>query len=148
MLALELYFDANGKYPPGNCNAGVPQGYNCWNHYLSNNVTNANGQAWSNLAGYLAPYMPNLPRDPSNTPEGCAPHGTDANLNDGCPIYGYSYVTDATNASYPYHAYDLYTDLENANDPDACPAKTHIGAMGRIWCNNENGLYRAGGGAK
>ncbi|MEK7541735.1 MAG: prepilin-type N-terminal cleavage/methylation domain-containing protein [Patescibacteria group bacterium] len=57
--ALEFYFDANGYYPQSNC------GWDC------NGYRHSYDSSWDALANDLRPYLPTLPKDPTNS--ACAP---------------------------------------------------------------------------
>ncbi len=59
-LALELYFDANGVYPPS---GGATQPNGGW----SNSGESASWGAGSVFQTAIAPYMSKLPVDPTNT---------------------------------------------------------------------------------
>ncbi|MEI6660470.1 MAG: prepilin-type N-terminal cleavage/methylation domain-containing protein [bacterium] len=56
-LALELYYDANGSYPPSPAYA-LPgtQPNNAWD--------NSADASWTNLQAALSPYIKTLPKDP------------------------------------------------------------------------------------
>ncbi|HRH24899.1 MAG TPA: prepilin-type N-terminal cleavage/methylation domain-containing protein [Candidatus Paceibacterota bacterium] len=95
-IALELYYNENGYYPPAPC------GYDC-NGYFSSNTPE-----WSTLASYLSPYIATLPVDPKNT----GTHPWTANEF----TYTYGNV-----GRYTYSAqYDLTTKFESSNNPVSC----------------------------
>lgn len=112
--ALDLYYDANGYYPPAGC------GYDCNGWSVSYDAT------WDALATALAPYMKNLPNDPLRN--NCPPWS-------GCYAYAYG---DVGRDTYPA-GYDLVALLEDVNSPLRCGVqnyKFHI-PPGVNWC----GIY-------
>ena len=63
-MALELYYDDHGEYPPSGGTTAV----------FSNGVvqpagwSNSGNASWTTLEGYLSEYLPKLPKDPVNDP--------------------------------------------------------------------------------
>ncbi len=133
-LALELYFDANGKYPPAPNNPTYcnPSGYNCSSYASSGDDT-----TWGVLMTALSPYVSVLPKDSKNV-------GNNLVYYNGSYRYNYGNVIDGScmgAASNPFASgpnpcadesytkwngpsqYDLVTKLENTNDPDRCELK-------------------------
>jgi prepilin-type N-terminal cleavage/methylation domain-containing protein len=121
-LALELYYDTNGYYPPSNC------GWDC-NGYRNS----YNPSSWNILAAELAPYISTLPIDPINS------------LNPPWieTYYSYSYgnVGRITNAAQ----YDLSARLEDPNNPQRCAIKQWKYYMNiNPWCGGYSGqMYEA-----
>ncbi|MBU6431371.1 MAG: prepilin-type N-terminal cleavage/methylation domain-containing protein [Patescibacteria group bacterium] len=112
-LALELYYDANGNYPV------VPT----WISSVDS--------SWNTLQTALAPYLPNLPKDPVNN--SWLPWGT------GNYSYSYGYNT----ASYP-NKYDLVAQLEDTNNINTCAKKDykyHTAGGEMSWCTSHGGYY-------
>jgi len=102
-IALELYYDANGTYP----NTGYWL-YSC-------------DGSWNTLQTALAPYMPNLPKDPTNSP--CA-----GPWNTGY----YSYAYGSTGAIY-----DLVGQFENTGNSQRCGIRNWLYHYGGeySWCS-------------
>lgn len=107
-IALELYFDANNKYPATGC------GYNC-NQYRSSWLTSpqvdCSGNSctgWDLLASDLKPYIPNLPIDPINSK--CVAYMAK------CYSYSYGNVGDNTSGN----AYEIWAQLETPDHPQSC----------------------------
>lgn len=105
--ALELYYDAYGKYPPFRPSATCGGARSDWATSL---CTEAN---WLSTDAAFLQFMPTLPRDPSNKPNAAG-----ENLGDETPwwtglTYTYGVSTDG-------QKYDLLTDLENTSDPERC----------------------------
>lgn len=102
-LALEFYYNDNGKYPT----------VSGWIY--------STDSSWNTLQTALAPYMPNLPKDPINNTAGPWTTGH----------YSYSYgwnVGAGTCPSYPLgdcsgQAYDLVAQFEDTNNPNRSEIK-------------------------
>lgn len=100
--ALELYYDANGTYPPsGSC------GYDCNGYSTSYNTSD-----WDALASQLRPYLPQLPKDPRNGT--CPPWGNN------CYSYAYGNVGRTTFQAQ----YDLIARFE-AQQPQRCAIRQY-----------------------
>ena len=92
-LALEMYYDANGLYPP----AGVcAYGSNCY-------IYSTSGASWFPA---LAPYLSKAPLDPKN--------------NAGGPWHTGNFSYSYGNVRADGQGFDLVGQLENHNDPDRC----------------------------
>ncbi len=116
--ALELYFDTNGFYPQSNC------GWDC-NGYRYSFDGN-----WDALANDLRPYIPTLPKDPTNS--ACPP------WSGGCLSYAYGNVGRNT---YPPQ-YDLTAHLEDTGNPQRCGARNwNFYFDHRAWCTAFGGGY-------
>jgi type II secretion system protein G len=116
--ALEMYFDANGYYPPSPC------GYDCDQYYYSYNSN------WDTLQAYLSPYLAKLPKDPTNST--CPP------FNNNCHSYIYG---DVGRYVYP-HQYVLTAQLEQTNHPERCGVKNWRWYFdNRPWCTAFGGGY-------
>jgi type II secretion system protein G len=122
--AMELYFDAYGRYPQATC------GWGCSGYRYSFD------SSWTALASDTAPYIPKLPIDPLNT--NCA-------VWSGPNCYSYEYGNVGTTSTPP--TYDLITRLETPNDSRACPAHPYNYGKGAGFtdnlCNYGVGLYDA-----
>lgn len=120
--ALELYYTANGYYPPSPC------GWDCNGYDYSYNAT------WTTLGTYLAPYISTLPKDPLNTGN-CPPWNT------GCYTFAYGNVGKTT---YP-GAYDLTAQLEDTKSPFRCAVKQYHFMFGNSpWCGSYSSqIYEA-----
>ncbi len=117
-LALELYYDTNGYYPPSNC------GWDCNGYRYSYSPG-----SWNLLAAELSPYISTLPVDPINS--GGAPW-----IN---TYYSYSYgnVGRTTYAAQ----YDLSARLEDPNNPQRCAIKQWKYYMNmNPWCGPYSSL--------
>jgi prepilin-type N-terminal cleavage/methylation domain-containing protein len=91
--ALELYYQDNGSYPPGNCISSPWWG--CWG--------STNGQQGSTELRLLpATYIPRMPQDPTFYDNGFV-----CTYNPGNNQRSYMYYSDGQN-------YILSTNLENA----------------------------------
>ena len=101
-IALELYFDDHGYYPPSNC------GWDC-NDYRYQYDANS----WNALAADLSPYM-QLPKDPLNN-AACPPWSA------GCYTYAYGNVGRNTQRVQ----YDLTAQLEGTSNPLRCAVKQY-----------------------
>ena len=113
--ALELYYDANGKYPQA---GGCGYGTNCY-------VFSTDGPNWIPA---LNPYMATQSQDPKNNAAGPWSDGN----------YSYSYGNVTANGQ----AYDLTTQLENTSDPDRCGVKNYKFYFdNRAWCAAFGGGY-------
>ena len=145
MLALELYNDAKGYYPP------IHQAYApecstppCWDTH-GYDVSNNSG--WTSLQTDLAPYIPKLPVDPLNS-------GTASDVINGgkctpwqanCYVYAYGNVgrtglNPVTLGVTNPGKYDLIAQLEDVNNPQSCKNNntsygTGIAPTGVKWCN-------------
>ncbi|HWH07033.1 MAG TPA: prepilin-type N-terminal cleavage/methylation domain-containing protein [Candidatus Paceibacterota bacterium] len=124
-LALELYYDDKGYYPPTDC---APSGWDC-NGYRNS----YSASSWAALAAELQPYLPQLPVDPINT--ACAP------WNNNCFSYAYGNVGRTT---YPAQ-YDLTAQLESTSNPQRCAVKLwRFYFNNQPWCGSYSGqLYEA-----
>lgn len=121
--ALELYFDANGYYPPS---AGC--GWDC------NGYTFSTSSTWdSSLGTALALYIAKLPRDPINNLGGPWTTGH----------YSYAYGNVGRN-TYPPQ-YDLTTQLEDTSSNLRCAVvhyKVYFNQQN--WCGGYSGqIYEA-----
>jgi prepilin-type N-terminal cleavage/methylation domain-containing protein len=123
-LALSLYYDDKGYYPPS------PAGYDLNGYYNSYDAD------WntSSFAVALSPYLHPLPVDPINS--ACPP------WNNTC--YSYSYGNVGRYA-FPV-TYDLATRLEGTDNPQRCGVrdwKWGLGIYGvqQHWCVNFGGAY-------
>ncbi len=145
MIALELYNDANGYYPP------IHQAYAtecatppCWD---THGYDFSNNTGWSGLQTDLAPYIAKLPTDPVNTGTASDPinGGKCTPWQADCYVYAYGNVgRTGTNpvtlvATRP-NTYDLITQLEDVNNPQSCKNSntsygTGIGPNAVKWCN-------------
>jgi prepilin-type N-terminal cleavage/methylation domain-containing protein len=121
-LALSLYYDANGYYPPSGC------GYDC-NGYLY-----SYDSSWDTLTSALAPYMAKPPKDPINS--ACPPWSA-------TPCYSYAYGNVGRN-TYPI-SYDLSARLESTSNPERCELRGWRFARGcgleQYWCTAFGGAY-------
>ncbi len=140
VLALELYFDDNGAYPPvlpetcavGAGNPNATDGYDC---SAGTDVYKSFDSTWNTFQGYLSQYVTALPKDPKQT--NCIPDAAN------CYSYKYSAVGSASGKGAEY---DLTARLENLADKDGCPfAPNRRGWNTDTWCNypNSAGLYEA-----
>ena len=64
VLALELYYDNNGEYPPS---GGASSPNSSW--------SNSNDSSWTTLGNNLSEYLDNMPVDPTNAVSGWAGGG-------------------------------------------------------------------------
>ncbi|MFH1454739.1 MAG: prepilin-type N-terminal cleavage/methylation domain-containing protein [bacterium] len=121
--ALELYYDANGYYPPSGC------GWDCNGYRYS-----YNDNSWNALATALAPYISSLPKDPLNS-GGCPP------WNVNCFTYAYGNVGRNTQRVQ----YDLTAQLEDPNSQYRCAIKLYRFYFGnQSWCPPySNQIYEA-----
>ncbi len=104
--ALELYYDAYGKYPPFRP-ANSCAGYRA--DWATSICTDPN---WLTTDNNFLSFLPTVPRDPVNRIG-----------NDDTPwwfalTYTYGVTTDG-------QTYDLLTNLENKSDPDRCELKLY-----------------------
>ena len=122
-IALELYYDANGYYPPLGC------GWDCNGYRYS-----YNDNSWNALATALAPYISSLPKDPLNS-GGCPP------WNANCFTYAYGNVGRNTQRVQ----YDLTAQLEDPNSQYRCAIKLYRYYFdNRSWCPPySNQIYEA-----
>jgi prepilin-type N-terminal cleavage/methylation domain-containing protein len=124
-LALSMYYNENGFYPPSPC------GYDCHGYYSSYDAN------WNTsvFAVALSPYLTPLPRDPINS--SCMPWDVG-----NCFSYVYGNVGNTT---YP-KTYDLSTRLENPSNPLRCGIQNYHwglgGGFGSVpWCVTFGGAY-------
>jgi type II secretion system protein G len=121
-VALEMYFDDNGYYPPSPC----------W--FDCNGWAHSYHDSWATLQTALSPYMNKLPVDPINS--ACAPWGGPT-----CHSYAYGNVGRDT---YPA-TYDLAVLLETPSHPLSCEKKGWKFAKGcgahQYWCTAYGGAY-------
>jgi type II secretory pathway pseudopilin PulG len=107
--ALDLYYDANGRYPQaGTC----AYGSNCY-------VYSTAGSSWIS-ALVNGGYMSKVPIDPTNNANG--PWSSTSNN------YSYAYGNVSTNGQ----VFDLTARLENTSDPDRCAVKCY-----KFYFNNQ-----------
>jgi type II secretion system protein G len=92
-IALELYHNTNGVYPPSNNGASVP----------TPSWSNSGDSSWDALQTSLSPYLHVLPKDPIN--------------DGGYPAYTYSYYA-GTYGCVIGTWYVLEYSLENGTGPD------------------------------
>lgn len=124
-LALELYYDDKGYYPPTDC---APAGWDCNGYRYSYNTT-----SWAALATELRPYLAQLPIDPINS--GCPP------WNNNCFSYAYG---NAGRTTYPAQ-YDLTAQLEDTRHSQRCAVKGwKFYFNNQAWCPPySNQIYEA-----
>jgi len=116
-VALELYYNDNGVYPPA---GGCAYGSNCYVYSTAGN----------NWIPALASYMPKQPLDPINNLGGPWIDGR----------YSYSYGNVMTNGQ----GYDLVGQLENPSDPDRCTLKQYrFNYINASWCGSYSGQMYA-----
>jgi general secretion pathway protein G len=124
-LALKQYYIDNGYFPPSAC------GWDCNGYSYSYDAT-----SWNALQTALAPYLSNLPKDPTNN--SCAPWNTAS----ACYTYAYGNVT-----RYNYiPQYDLVTRLEKSDNPYRCEINNYKFYLNNTldWCGSYPGqLYEA-----
>jgi len=89
--AIEMYYDANGQYPPSG-GATTPNGG--W--------SNSGDSSWTTLQTALKPYLPSLAKDPID--------------NATWPAFSYSYYSLGYGCTQGW--YMLVYSLENASGPD------------------------------
>ncbi len=114
--ALEMYYDANNKYPQaGSCAYGA----NCY-------VYSTSGSSW--IPALVPAYISAVPIDPRNNAAGP--------WNTGNYSYAYGNVTSDG------QAFDLTTQLENTSDPDRCGVKNYkFYFNNQPWCTAFGGGY-------
>jgi type II secretion system protein G len=116
-IALELYYDANNKYP------------------IVSNWIYSTDSSWNTLQTALTPYIASLPKDPINNTAGPWTTGN----------YSYSYGWNVGAGSCPGfpsgdcsgQTYDLVAQLENTSDNNRCQVKcwrSHTFGGGAPWC--------------
>ena len=144
-IALELYMDANGFYPPV-YQSFAPQCATppCWD---TQGYNFSNNTGWSNLQSDLSPYIVKLPLDPINSGPGAdvINGGNCSTWQIGCYVYAYGNVgrtgTDPiSHLSTTPNTYDLVAQLEDVNNPQSCKNSnttwgTGIGPSATNWCN-------------
>lgn len=117
--ALEIYRQDYGYYPSGTCADG--------------NVCLMNSKSTSTpwLAGLDSNYIGSLPKDPiNNNPSGGQAYSADKDY-----IYTYHIEEEMHDGPGTARGYSLVTQLEDANDPDACSKKDYYMPSGtRRWC--------------
>lgn len=121
-LALSMYYNDNGFYPPP---SGTAWDFNTYTY--SNN--------WdSSFVSALASYLSPLPKDPLNS--SCAPWSE-------TPCYNYAYG-NVGRYTYP-KTYDLAARLEDPNHPERCGVKGWKFGEGAgydfYWCTAFGGGY-------
>ena len=102
--ALELYYDAYGRYPPFRASNSCGGNRGDW---ATSMCSNAN---WLSTDANFLSFLPTVPKDPANRIG-----------NDDTPWWfalTYTYGVSADGQRY-----DLLTDLENTTDPDRCELK-------------------------
>jgi len=115
-LALEMYYDTNGRYPQA---GGCAYGSNCY-------VFSTVGSSW--LPALVGTYMSALPLDPKNNADGPWITGN----------YSYAYGNVDTNGQ----SFDLTAQLENTSDSDRCGVKNYKFYFdNRAWCTAFGGGY-------
>lgn len=118
--AIELYFDANGYYPPVNsptaqwdCTASV----DCWD--MTGYMRSYYAEWKGTLGAQLAPYISKIPVDPINS--SCEPWVV------GCYSYAYGNVGrtgwNAFRSTSTRVTYDLIAKFEVSNNPESCAKK-------------------------
>ena len=126
-ILLEAYFNDHQRYPASPAGCGAPNPYNC---YFSSYPANT---AW--IPDLVPAYTQRLPVDPVNN--AADPY------ND--PHLSYAYG----NVPADGQSYDLFTRLENQNDPQRCGVKDYQygGGLGtpplwpQHWCTTFGGVY-------
>lgn len=118
--ALELYYLDYGYYPQSGC------GWDC-NGYRYSYISTS----WDAFRADLAPYMSQVPVDPTNT--GCPPWGANC--------YSYSYGNVARDAATPQ--YDLTAQLEDTGSPFRCGVRGYRFYINApyAWCTAFGGSY-------
>lgn len=118
--ALELYYSANGYYPPSGC------GWDCNGYRYSYSAS-----SWNALASELAPYISTLPVDPINT--ACAP------WSNNCFSYAYGNVSRNSNPAQ----YDLTGQLEDTGSAYRCGVRNYKFYFTGTspWCVAHGGSY-------
>lgn len=112
--ALQAYYNDNGRYPSIAPPCAADGNNGCY-------VRSTSGTSW--IPGLVPTYIKALPQDPLNT-------ATQDPYNPGQFTYAYGNVTLSTGKDF-----DLYTQLENPNDPDRCQLKQYtIANGGGSWC--------------
>ncbi len=118
--ALELYYNANGSYPPSPC------GLDCNNYYYSTD------SSWATFSSLLAPYISTIPADPVNNASGPWVDGN----------FSYAYGNVGTGSLYPL-GYDLVAQFENTSSSNRCGVRNYkINVPGfPSWCTAFGGGY-------
>ncbi len=114
--ALQLYYDENGKYPPG-----PGYGVNSW-IYSSN----------ENWFSALSPWMATQPMDPIN--------------NSNRPFSNGSYTYIYGDVTADGQGFTLIGQLENTSDPDRCEIKKYLRLgltyFNTPWCSPPSGYSK------
>jgi prepilin-type N-terminal cleavage/methylation domain-containing protein len=146
-LALDLYFDSKGYYPPvfqDTTVAGMCTSPPCWDQQGYNA---SNGLSWELLGQDLVSYIPKLPVDPINA--GSGPDVINGNKclpwSGECFVYAYgnvgrSGVNPNSGSTTTPHVYDLVARLESIEHPLSCQNSntafgTGHGSVLQKWCN-------------
>lgn len=127
-LALEQYYNDNGKYPQvGTCAYGT----NGYVYSLSGGI--CGGTGGSNWISSLVPtYIAKLPVDPINN----------AIQPWNAGNYSYAYGNVSSDGQH----YDLFTQLEATSDPQRCGVQDYLYIIGLSppgshWCTAFGGAY-------
>lgn len=128
-LALALYYDAYGTYPP-------PKPLSACGNIIDPDWASSGGNCggqWLTTDPNFYQFLPSVPVDPVNI-------GSNAGWSDGNNVY--SYFPAGSND------YNLVTQLENQNDPMRCaikPALYHAVPPPDVsWCSAAMGTPRSG----
>jgi len=107
-VALEMYFDVNGRYPA----------ITGWAY--------SNATSWDTLQTALAPYIPSLPKDPKNNRSGPWTTGN------------YSYAYGYNTASFPgkYDLVTQFEDVNNNNRCELKLWRYHTNGNEALWCGS------------
>lgn len=122
-LALTLYYDAYGTYPPEKPQTSCG-GSDSW----ASSNGNCGGQ-WLTTDANFYQFMPSVPIDPVNI-------GTNAGWGNNNNVYSYAGSLSAHISNY--QDYELLTQLENSSDKDRCatkPAFYHNIIPNVSWCS-------------
>lgn len=123
-IALELYYDAYGVYPPYRpSNTCVTPGRV---DYSTSRCSTAN---WLTTDANFLKYIPIVPRDPVN--DGAPSSGNDS------PWWGahsYAYTTSASGTNF-----DLVAELENSSDVDRCEIRKYLATIDHDGASPDNG---------
>ena len=109
-LALEQYYDDKGTYP------------------ITSYWLHSTDSSWGSLQSLLAPYMSNLPKDPTNNASGPWATGN----------YSYSYGFDPNyGGDNNVKDYDLVAQLEDKNNNNRCEIRKWIFNIPKnTWCGS------------